>query len=222
MCGRFTRKENMKHVAELLGLPIPPPLAPRYNIAPSQLVACVRTNPDTSEREWVELKWGLVPSWSKDPSVGHKLINARSETVDEKPSFRKAFKQQRCLILADGFYEWKREGKTKQPYYISLKDNRLFAFAGLWERWEKEDPAIESCSLITIHANNLMEPIHHRMPVILPEQVYASWLDPKLKNTVYLSGLLEPYKAEEMDAYPVSTMVNNPRNDLPECMAPLL
>ena len=222
MCGRFTRKENMKHVAELLGLPIPPPLAPRYNIAPSQLVACVRTNPDTSEREWVELKWGLVPSWSKDPSVGQKLINARSETVDEKPSFRKAFKQQRCLILADGFYEWKREGKTKQPYYISLKDNRLFAFAGLWERWEKEDPAIESCSLITIHANNLMEPIHHRMPVILPEQVYASWLDPKLKNTVYLSGLLEPYKAEEMDAYPVSTMVNNPRNDLPECMAPLL
>ena len=222
MCGRFTRKENMKHVAELLGLPIPPPLAPRYNIAPSQLVACVRTNPDTSEREWVELKWGLVPSWANDPSVGHKLINARGETVDEKPSFRKAFKQQRCLILADGFYEWKREGKTKQPYYISLKDNRLFAFAGLWERWEKEDPAIESCSLITIHANNLMEPIHHRMPVILPEQVYASWLDPKLKNTVYLSGLLEPYKAEEMDAYPVSTMVNNPRNDLPECMAPLL
>lgn len=222
MCGRFTRKENMKHVAELLGLPIPPPLAPRYNIAPSQLVACVRTNPDTSEREWVELKWGLVPSWAKDPSVGHKLINARGETVDEKPSFRKAFKQQRCLILADGFYEWKREGKTKQPYYISLKDNRPFAFAGLWERWEKEDPAIESCSLITIHANSLMEPIHHRMPVILPEQVYASWLDPKLKNTVYLSGLLEPYKAEEMDAYPVSTMVNNPRNDLPECMAPLL
>ena len=222
MCGRFTRKENMKHIAELLGLPIPPALAPRYNIAPSQLVACVRTNPDTSEREWVELKWGLVPSWAKDPSVGHKLINARGETVDEKPSFRKAFKQQRCLILADGFYEWKREGKTKQPYYISLKDNRPFAFAGLWERWEKEDPAIESCSLITIHANNLMEPIHHRMPVILPEQVYASWLDPKLKNTVYLSGLLEPYKAEEMDAYPVSTMVNNPRNDLPECMAPLL
>lgn len=222
MCGRFTRKENMKHVAELLGLPIPPPLAPRYNIAPSQLVACVRTNPDTSEREWVELKWGLVPSWAKDPSVGHKLINARGETVDEKPSFRKAFKQQRCLILADGFYEWKREGKTKQPYYISLKDNRPFAFAGLWERWEKEDPAIESCSLITIHANSLMEPIHHRMPVILPEQVYASWLDPKLKNTVYLSGLLEPYKAEEMDAYPVSTMVNNPRNDSPECVAPLI
>ncbi|MEX2492732.1 MAG: SOS response-associated peptidase [Nitrospirales bacterium] len=221
MCGRFTRKESLQHLAELLGLPTPPPLAPRYNIAPSQLVACVRTNAEAKDREWVELKWGLVPSWAKDPSIGNKLINARGETVSEKPSFRHAFKQQRCLVLADGFYEWKREGKTKQPYYIRLKDQGLFAFAGLWERWEKQDPALESCSLITIHANSLMEPIHHRMPVILPESAYSSWLDPKLHNAVYLSGLLEPFDADKMEDYPVSTIVNNPRNDQPDCVKPL-
>jgi putative SOS response-associated peptidase YedK len=138
MCGRFTRKENLQRLAELLGLKVLPPLSPRYNISPSQLVACVRTNPESNERECVDLQWGLVPSWAKDPSIGNKMINARAETVAEKPSFRKAFKQQRCLVLADGFYEWKREGKTKQPYYIRLKGGRLFAFAGLWERWEKQ------------------------------------------------------------------------------------
>lgn len=174
MCGRFTRKENFQNLAALLGLPIPPPLAPRYNIAPSQLVACVRTNLETADYEFVELKWGLVPSWAKDPSIGHKLINARGETVAEKPSFRKAFKHQRCLVLADGFYEWKREGKTTQPYYFRFKDHRLFAFAGLWERWEKQEPAIESCSLITIGPNAVMEPIHHRMPVILATTQYMT------------------------------------------------
>ena len=115
MCGRFTRKENFQQMAEILGLKALPPLSPRYNIAPSQLVACVRSNPETQGREFIELRWGLVPSWAKDPSIGHKLINARCETVAEKPSFRHALKQQRCLVLADGFYEWKREGKTKQP-----------------------------------------------------------------------------------------------------------
>ncbi|MDH4193605.1 MAG: SOS response-associated peptidase [Nitrospirota bacterium] len=221
MCGRFTRKENMRQLAELLGLKVLPSLRSRYNIAPSQLVACVRTNPESLERECVELQWGLVPSWAKDPSIGNKMINARAETVAEKPSFRKSFKQQRCLVLADGFYEWKREGKTKQPYYIRFKDHRLFAFAGLWERWEKQEPALETCALITTGPNALMEPIHNRMPVILPEQAYASWLNPGLNNTVYLSGLLEPYPAEEMEAYPVSPMVNNPRNDQPECMMPV-
>ena len=195
MCGRFTRKENMQHLAELLGLPIPSPLAPRYNIAPSQLIACIRTNSETLDREWVELQWGLVPSWAKDASIGHKLINARAETVAEKPSFRHAFKQQRCLVLADGFYEWKREGKTKQPYYIRFKDHRAFAFAGLWERWGKKESAHESCSLITTGPNSIMEPIHDRMPVILSEQSYATWLDPKLHNTMWLSGLLGPYEA---------------------------
>ncbi|GJL65914.1 MAG: DUF159 family protein [Nitrospirales bacterium] len=211
----------MQHLANLLGLKVVPPLSPRYNIAPSQLVACIRTNPESLERECVELKWGLVPSWAKDPSIGNKLINARAETVDEKPSFRKAFKHQRCLVLADGFYEWKREGKTKQPYYIRLKDGRLFAFAGLWERWEKQDPALDTCTLITTGPNALMEPIHNRMPVILSKQSYASWLNPGLNNTVYLSGLLGPYQAEEMDAYPISTLVNNPRYESPQCIDPL-
>jgi putative SOS response-associated peptidase YedK len=220
MCGRFTRTENMQHLAELLGLPIPPPLAPRYNIAPSQLVACVRTNPETTEREWVELQWGLVPSWAKEASIGHKLINARGETVAEKPSFRKAFTHRRCLVLADGFYEWKREGITKQPYYIRMKDHRPFAFAGLWERWEKEDPAIESCSLITIGPNAVMEPIHHRMPVILATTQYAEWLDASLQETERLNLLLRPFPPAEMEAYPVSLMVNNPSNDQPECVMP--
>jgi putative SOS response-associated peptidase YedK len=221
MCGRYTRKENFQNLAALLGLPIPPGLGPRYNIAPSQMVACVRTNLETSEYEFVELKWGLVPSWANDPSIDTKLINARGETVADKPSFRHAFKKQRCLVLADGFYEWKREGKSKKPYYIRFKDHRLFTFAGLWERWEKEEPAIESCSLITIGPNALMEPIHHRMPVILNERAYSSWLSPDLQNTVYLGGLLEPYEADEMEAYPVSLMVNNPRNDQLECVLPL-
>ena len=221
MCGRFTRKEKFDLLAEQLGLNVCPPCEPRYNIAPSQFVACVRTNPKSKERECVDLKWGLVPSWAKDPSIGNKLINARGETVAEKPAFRKAFQQQRCLVLADGFYEWKREGKTKQPYYIRFKDHRLFAFAGLWERWEQQDPALETCALITTGPNALMEPIHHRMPVILPEQSYASWLSPSLKNTIYLSGLLEPYPAEEMEAYPISALVNNPRNESPWCIDPL-
>jgi putative SOS response-associated peptidase YedK len=215
MCGRFTRKEKFHLLAEQLGLKDCPEFEPRYNIAPSQLLACIRTNPETKDGEFKELKWGLVPSWAKDSSIGNKLINARGKTVSEKPSFRKAFKYQRCLVLADGFYEWKREGKTKQPYYIRFKDGRPFAFAGLWKRWEKQDPALETCALITTGPNALMEPIHNRMPVILPEQSYASWLNPGLNNTIYLSGFLEPYNAEEMEAYPVSQIVNNPRNDLP-------
>lgn len=221
MCGRFTRKESFQQIAEQLGLKVLPQLKPRYNIAPSQLVACVRTNPESQERECVELKWGLVPSWAKDPSIDNKMINARAETVAEKPSFRKAFKQQRCLVLADGFYEWKREGKAKQPYYIRFKDHRLFAFAGLWERWEKQDPALDTCALITTAPNALMEPIHNRMPVIFSEQSYASWLNPSLNNTIYLSGLLGPYTPEEMEGSPVSQMVNNPRNDGPECVLPI-
>jgi putative SOS response-associated peptidase YedK len=221
MCGRFTRKENMRQLSELLGLKVLPSLSPRYNIAPSQMVACIRTNPETKEREFSEMKWGLVPSWAKDPSIGHKMINARAETVAEKPSFRKAFKQQRCLVLADGFYEWKREGKSKQPYYIRFKDGRPFAFAGLWERWEKQAPALESCTLITTGPNTVMEPIHHRMPVILDPKQYNEWLDSTLYGTEQLKALLKPFPPEEMEAYPISPLVNNPRNDSPLCIQPL-
>ncbi len=222
MCGRFTRKENMQLLAEQLGLKVLPPLYPRYNIAPSQLVACVRTNPEIRQRECKELKWGLVPSWAKDVSIGNKLINARGETVAEKPAFRKAFKHQRCLVLADGFYEWKREGKTKQPYYIRFKDHRLFAFAGLWERWEKnETDPLESCALITTGPNTVMEPIHNRMPVILASKYYDEWLDPSLHAVERFNALLRPFPSQEMEAYPVRQIVNNPRNDQPECVMPI-
>lgn len=140
MCGRFTRKENLQQLAEQLGLTVFPSLPPRYNIALSQMLACVRTNPETHQRECVELKWGLVPSWANDSGIGNRLINARGETVAEKPAFRKAFTHQRCLILADGFYEWKREGRIKHPYYIRFQNGRSFAFAGLWDRWDKQVP----------------------------------------------------------------------------------
>ncbi|MBA3613345.1 MAG: SOS response-associated peptidase [Nitrospirales bacterium] len=222
MCGRFTRKENFQNLAEQLGLKVLPPFNPRYNIAPSQLVACVRTNLESRQRECTELKWGLVPSWAKDPGIGNKLINARGETVAEKPAFRKAFKHQRCLVLADGFYEWKREGNTKQPYYIRFKDHRVFAFAGLWERWEQpEAKPLESCTLITTGPNAVMEPIHHRMPVILSFKDYADWLDPSFQFVERINAMLRPYPSEEMEAYPVSQLVNNPRNDQPECVIPM-
>ena len=223
MCGRFTQKGSFKNLAELLGLPIPPTLAPRYNIAPSQRIACVRTSPQSTTRECVDLKWGLVPSWAKDPSIGNKMINARAETVAEKPSFRKAFKQQRCMVLADGFYEWKREGNAKQPYYIRFKDQRPFCFAGLWERWENgTDGPLETCAMLTIGPNAVMEPIHHRMPVILQEHDYETWLDQNIQNPQALSSLLQPYPPAEMEAFPVSAIVNNPKNDNEACIQALI
>ena len=150
------------------------------------------------------------------------MINARSETVSEKPSFRKAFKHHRCVVLADGYYEWKREGKAKQPYYIQFKDQRMFCFAGLWERWEKgNDGPLETCAMLTIGPNAVMEPIHHRMPVILQPCDYDTWLDPSIQDSTLLSSLLHPYPPEEMEAYPVSPMVNNPRNDSVECIRSL-
>ena len=226
MCGRYTHKEKSAQLLELLKAIVTYlDQKPRYNITPSQMVACVRNAPKNGHREAIMLKWGLIPSWAKDPSIGYKMINARAETVAEKPSFRKAFKHQRCLVLADGFYEWKQEGKTKQPYYIRFKDSRPFAFAGLWEQWKdktkQDEPSIESCTIITTSANELMKPIHHRMPVILDGKRYDLWLDPDIKEPEELASLLQPYPSLEMEAYPVSPMVNNPRNDRPECVEAL-
>mgnify|MGYP000052998541 CR=1 FL=1 len=211
--------KTLKILPALLGLPIPPTLAPHYNIAPSQPIACVRTDPQTAERKCIELKWGLVPSWAKDGSIGNKMINARSETAAEKPSFKNAFKQQRCVVLADGFFEWKREGKAKEPYYFRFKDRRPFCFAGLWERWDKrpEDP-LETCAMLTIGPNTLMKPINHRMPVILQEKDYETWLDPKIQDPRFLACLLQPYPPEDMEAFPVSPIVNNPKNDSERCI----
>ena len=222
MCGRFTRKENFQQLAKLLGLRNEPKFPPRYNIAPSELIACVRAHPESQEKECVQLKWGLVPSWAKDPNIGHKMINARAETVAEKPAFRKAYRRQRCLVLADGFYEWKREGKAKQPYYIHFADNRPFAFAGLWERWEKDgEPPLDSCAMLTTDANALMKPIHHRMPVILNPNDYFLWLDPTTQDLPTLTSCLQSNPEEGMEVYPVSPLVNNPRNDTSLCIQPL-
>ena len=222
MCGRFTRKENFALLAKALGLDSFLQLDPSYNVAPSQMVACLRTRPETHQVEYIPLQWGLVPGWAKDPKIGYRMINARAETVAEKPSFRKAFARQRCLVLADGFYEWKREGKSKQPYYIHFRDNRPFAFAGLWERWDKggETP-LESCALITTGPNELMKPIHDRMPVILDPQHYPLWLDSDEHDRAALLPLLQPFSEEDMEAYPVSTLVNNPRSNSPQCVEPL-
>ena len=222
MCGRFTRKENFQQLAERLGLPVWPQTEPRYNIAPSQPVACVRANPVSKHRECLDLKWGLVPSWAKDPSIGHKMINARVETVALKPSFRNVFKHQRCLVLADGFYEWKREEQAKQPYYIRFKDHRPFVFAGLWEHWETETgPPLESCAILTTNANAVTAPIHDRMPVILHPNDYDLWLDLTIQDPQQLATALKPYPSEEMEAFSISSLVNNPRNDSPLCIRPL-
>jgi putative SOS response-associated peptidase YedK len=167
------------------------------------------------------LHWGLIPSWAKDRKMGAKLINARAQTVAEKPAFRSAFRQRRCLVLADGFYEWQQQEqkKQKQPFYFRLSDERPFAFAGLWEHWRGEDgEEIHSCTLLTTEANELMQPIHNRMPVILDPKDYDLWLDLEVKKQELLQPLLHPYRSEEMTAYPVSKVVNKPSNDSAECI----
>ena len=218
MCGRFTLRSSSRVVAQALGLPEIPLFQPRYNIAPTQTVAAIRLNDGARQPSF--LHWGLVPSWAGNPSVGNKMINARAETVAEKPAFRSAFKKRRCLVVADGFYEWKKEGKPKPAFFIRLKDERPFAFAGLAEHWHKGDQTIDSCTIITTDPNELMASIHDRMPVILSPDDYDLWLDPEFQGKEKLLSLLRPYPADEMIAYPVSTVVNNPRNEKPECIEP--
>ena len=221
MCGRFTLAADPDELATLFDLEAVPELPPRYNIAPTQPVAAVRLHPYTNQREFTFLNWGLIPSWAKDIKMGSRMINARSETVAEKPSFRAAFKRRRCLIPASGFYEWQKLDGRKQPHFIALQDVRPFAIAGLWEHWEGGDGSvIESCTLLTTTPNALMEPLHNRMPVILHPQDYEDWLQPATDPGM-LMHLLRPYPAEAMIAYPVSTVVNSPANDSPACIAPL-
>jgi putative SOS response-associated peptidase YedK len=168
------------------------------------------------------MRWGLIPRWAKDPSIGNRMINARAETVASKPAFREAFQGRRCLLPADGFYEWKRCGARKQPMYLRMLDGRPFAFAGLWARWRPEGgEPVESCTILTTEPNELVADIHKRMPVILPPQDYGPWLDPETRDPARLSGMLQPYSAEEMIAYPVSTRVNRPEHDDPDCVEPV-
>ena len=222
MCGRFSQSASPEVIAHQFKITAPPLFTPRYNIAPSQPVVAIRIDPDTTTRRLVQLRWGLIPSWAKDPKIGNQCINAKSETVAEKPAFRSAFKKRRCLVVATGFYEWQVQGRTKQPLWIGLRSKRPFAFAGLWEHWKPaEGEPVETCTIITTEPNDLMAPIHNRMPVILAPEDYDLWLDPAVREADRLQPLLRPYPAEDMEAYPVSTQVNSPANDAPDCLAPL-
>jgi putative SOS response-associated peptidase YedK len=222
MCGRFTLTVNPADLQDTFNNFIfPDKFAPRFNIAPSQPLLAI---PNDGANVADFFIWGLIPMWAKDPTIGNRLINARGETVAEKPSFRGAFKYKRCLILADGFYEWKANPgtKTKTPYFIHMKDRKPFVFAGLWDSWESPDgSSIKTCTIITTEPNELMEPIHNRMPVILHTRDYAKWLDSAPQTPDSLVPLIKPYPADEMSAYPVSTLVNKPSNDKPELVVPV-
>lgn len=198
-------------------------IAPRYNIAPTQPVVVVRasTSSANGQHELVLVQWGLIPSWAKDPKIGSRLINARSETVAEKPSFRAAFKRRRCLVLADGFYEWQKLDGKKQPTFIHMADQSPFALAGLWETWHSPDGGeLDTCTILTTTPNEIMEPIHNRMPVILEPEDYDTWLFPGNQPNIALH-LLRPFSSEKMAAYPVSTWVNSPAHDDAKCIVPL-
>ncbi len=235
MCGRFTLNQSAAALAQVFHVHEVPDLAAQYNIAPTQMVATVLQNPEGGKREFKQLHWGLIPSWAKDSGMGVKLINARAETIAEKPAFRSAFKHRRCLVLADGFYEWQGQQGKKQPFYFRLQDGQPFAFAGLWERWRQPvrvasptgeagtptNEEIISCTILTTAANELLQPIHERMPVILEPQDYDLWLDSQVQTPQTLQQLLRPYPAPAMTAYPVSTLVNNSRHNSSECIMPL-
>ncbi|MEE9274201.1 MAG: SOS response-associated peptidase [bacterium] len=219
MCGRYTLIKPADTLAALFGMEGSLGLSPRYNIAPTQFVPAVRAL-RPGEPELALLRWGLIPSWAKDPAIGARTINARGETAAQKPSFRAAFRRRRCLIPADGFYEWVKEGGRKQPYYIQLRGEAPFAFAGLWESWTgAEGETLETCTIITCEANEGLRPLHPRMPVILPRENYDLWLDPAAQDPAALQPLLRPYPAGETVFRPVSAQVNSPKNDGPECIA---
>ena len=242
MCGRYSLTTPVEALRQLFDFPEQLNLRPRYNIAPTQEVAAVRRDPPpaagarvgdpaggkvcVSGRHLVLLRWGLIPAWAKEAAIGSRMINARAETLADKPAFRSAFRKRRCLIAADGFYEWRTTAEApkapKQPYYIRLESDAPFAIAGLWERWR--DPAgatIESCTLITTEANPELASIHHRMPVILAPADYDAWLEPRPAAAEALHDLLRPYHGCGMTAIPIGRHVNNVRNDDPACIEAL-
>ena len=220
MCGRFTLRTPAHRLAEAIGAHELPNLPPRYNIAPTQDAAVVRRPREGEGRELAMLRWGLVPPWSEGPDSGYSMINARAETVATKSAFRSAFRHRRCLVPADGFFEWQKVDGRKQPYLVELSDGEPFAFAGLWEHWEGlGGDVIDSFTIIVTEANELLRPIHDRMPVILDPPDYDLWLEggPAVARAAH--DLLQPYPAERMVAHPVSRRVNNPWHDDPECIA---
>lgn len=218
MCGRFDLHLPKELLEEIFGISITLDLRPRYNISPTQEIAVIRTNPDRI-RQLDLLRWGLIPPWAKDPVIGSRMINARSETVHEKPTFRSAFKHRRCVIPANGFYEWKEAEGRKKPLYVKMKDNNPMIFAGLWDNWKPEEgEEIESCSILTTSSNDLITPLHDRMPVILDIKDVDLWLDPHITVPEPLKSLFKPYPSVKMEIYPVSDMVNSPKYDGPQCI----
>ncbi|MDG4553505.1 MAG: SOS response-associated peptidase [Candidatus Competibacter sp.] len=218
MCGRFIQCTSGERLAERFQLSTAPRLTPRYNVAPSQPVGAIRVIP-AGQREFAALRWGLIPAWSPEPRTSYSTINARAETVADKPTYRQAFRRRRCLIPADGFYEWRRVGTRKQPYCIAPADGQALAFAGLWERWERDGQILESCTILVTTTNALIAPIHDRMPVILDPQDEARWLDPTLTDPADLKPLLIPCPPERLRIWPVGTAVNATRHNGPELMA---
>jgi putative SOS response-associated peptidase YedK len=219
MCGRYSLTSKLNNLQARFDVEAGNLVyRPRYNVAPTQDVLALLN--DGRNRAGF-LRWGLIPFWAKDPRIGSRMINARAETVAEKPAFRRALRKQRCLVLADGFYEWKKEGGAKVPMYIASRSREPFGMAGLWETWKSPSgELLHSCAIITTAANSLMEPIHDRMPVILSQEAEATWLDAGIDDPGALTRLLVPCPAAELEAYPVSTLVNSPRNDDPECLQP--
>jgi len=215
MCGRFALILTPAELEKIFGLRLDEEFNPRYNIAPSQTVPVITYQEKDKKKKISIMKWGLVPSWTKDSS--YRMINARSETIQEKPSFRSAFQRRRALIPANGFFEWKREENTKTPYFIGMQEMKAFAFAGLWERWVHDNNFLETFTILTTEANELVRPIHDRMPVIMPEKDYDRWLNPSTELS-HLIPLLAPYPEDKMQAYPISKLVNNPKNDGPEIL----
>jgi putative SOS response-associated peptidase YedK len=220
MCGRYRLSRRKQVVEEYFESASEQSededWSPRYNIAPTQPVATIRTA--GSSRILSMMRWGLVPSWASDISIGSRLINGRSETVFAKPAFRDSFRTRRCLIPADGFYEWKKSGKEKQPFHFGMKDSSVFAFAGVWDRWKSPGgQVLVSCSILTTSANELLDGLHDRMPVILPPRHYQTWLTAPAAESERLAELLVPFDASFMKRYPVAALVNKPQNEMPEC-----
>ncbi len=217
MCGRFSRKATLQAIIDEFEIEeVNGTIEPSYNVAPGQEVAVILKD---DNRKLGLLKWGLIPSWSKDPAIGNRMINARAETLAEKPSFKHPLRRKRCLIVADGFFEWKKEGKQKTPMYIFLKDQKPFVFAGLWDTWTSPGgKKISTCTIITTEPNEFMKKIHNRMPVILPKEQIDHWLDRSIENEQQVLSLLQPYPGEKMDAFEVSRFVNSPKNNSPACV----
>lgn len=220
MCGRFSLSAPPEALVRAFALEGCPPLTPRYNVAPTQAVAAV-VPAEGGGRALRWFRWGLIPHWAQAPSLGARLINARAETVASKPSFREALRRRRCLIPADGFFEWQATAHGKQPIHFRRPDGAVFAFAGLWARWTGPEGTIESCAVLTTRANARVRPYHPRMPVILDPEDYALWLDRAVEDPEPLCARLRPCPEDALIAYPVSAVVNDPRHDAPECVAPL-